>query len=286
MTFAALVVDDSDVIRYVLRKAISEIMPSCEVFECPNALEAARFLGSRIPEILFVDLNMPGISGFQFIERLSKILDGRKAPIIVSISADTSHKTVEFLRRFGVYEILPKPFSSRSIAEILLKSLHIAKPRTVLVTDDSSTSRSIIKKVVARSLFNLTPVEASDGHAAIALATQRKFDCVFVDLNMPGIDGIETAGTILYDRPETIIVLISAQGNEKVEREAIHVGIKHFMRKPFYADDINALLHTLFEIRDTEFVKARQLVCFADAINDEDTIDDVDDDSTDEVRRA
>ena len=81
MAFAALIVDDSDVIRYVLRKAIGEIVPSCEVFDCSNALDAARFLGSRIPEILFIDLNMPGISGFQFIERLSKILGGRKPPI-------------------------------------------------------------------------------------------------------------------------------------------------------------------------------------------------------------
>ncbi|MDR3494800.1 MAG: response regulator [Ancalomicrobiaceae bacterium] len=269
MEFSALIVDDSDVIRYVLRKSLAKIMPSCVVFECSNARDAARLLGDRIPEVMFIDLNMPGISGFQFLESLSTILDGRKAPIIVSISADTSQNTIDFLKRFGAYDVLHKPFDVRTIAEVLLKSLHVAKPRNILIVDDSSTSRAIIKKVVARSLFNLKPFEASDGFGAIELASRQAFDCVFVDLNMPGIDGIETAGTILHQRPDATVVLISAQANEKVEREAVHVGIKYFMRKPFYVADINALLHALFEIRDTEFVKARQLLSFTDTINDD-----------------
>ena len=62
----ALIVDDSGVIRTQLRQLVGAVVPNCKIYECDNALEAARFLMKAIPQVIFLDLNMPGVSGLGF----------------------------------------------------------------------------------------------------------------------------------------------------------------------------------------------------------------------------
>lgn len=258
MQFTALIVDDAAIARDSLRAGVLSILPLAQVYEASSALEAGRFLLKAVPDVLFLDLNMPGVSGLTFLERLDQILGGRKAPIIVSISADLSEETMEKLKRRGAYDVLPKPFRPVEIADVLLRVLEMHRSRDVLVVDDSSTVRLLVTRVLSRSRFTFKVEDSPDAETALTMLRRKAYDIVFMDLNMPGMDGLEAAGEILYSRPQTHIIMMSGEGDDQARRAAAHIGVEFFLKKPFYAGDVDAVLHTVFKLHESKFVHAAQ----------------------------
>lgn len=266
---SALIVDDSLAVRNHLRAAIANILRDCHVFEAEGALEAARFLTRYLPDVIFLDLNMPKISGITFLDKLDTVLCGRKPPIIVSISSDLSEATLQRLKVRGAYDAVPKPFDPVQLATVMLRVMQMSRSRRVLVVDDSTTVRTLVRKIIERSRFNLTVEEAATGEEALRLFRGQTFDVAFVDVNMPGMDGLEAAGEILYSRADAHVVLMSGQGDEGVRRAASHIGVEFFLKKPFYPADVDAVLHAFYDMADTRFIEAAQQEVFSDEMADE-----------------
>jgi CheY-like chemotaxis protein len=261
---SALVVDDSLTVRNHLRAAIASIMRDCHVFEAEGALEAARFLSKFVPEVLFLDLNMPHVGGMVFLDKLDRILMGRKPPIIVSISGDVSPETLAALEARGAYDILPKPFEQTKLGMVLLRVVQMSRTRRVLIVDDSTTVRTLVKRIVQKSRFNLTVAEAADGEEAIRLFRGVGYDIAFIDVHMPGIDGLDAAGEVLYARNDVHVVLMSSDRDEGLRRAAAHIGVDHFLHKPFYPEAVDGILHALYGLTDSRFVMATEPESFLD----------------------
>jgi len=257
-----LIVDDSVVVRTHLREGICAMLPDCHVFEAESALEGARFLSRFVPEVVFLDLNMPGVSGIDFLDGLDRVLAGRKPPIIVSITADISSATLKALHDRGTYDLLPKPFDKVAIATALLRLVQMTRMRRVLVVDDSATVRQVVRKIVQRSRFNLHVEEAGCADDALRLFRGQGFDLAFIDVIMPGVDGLEVAGEILYTRQGVHIVMMSGDADEPRRRAAAHIGVQHFLKKPFYPAQVDAVLHSLYEMNDARFLEAARQEVF------------------------
>ena len=150
LNLRALIVDDSAIVRTQLRNEIREIAPDCHVFESASVLEAGRFLLRSVPDVLFLDLNMPNINGIELLKRFDAVLEGRRPPIVVSISTDMRPATLEALKARGAYALLPKPFDE---AYSILKSMAGTKIDPDLVR--------VFEKVVD---------ECAGGHWAVASA--------------------------------------------------------------------------------------------------------------------
>lgn len=264
MSLQVLIVDDSATIREILRKGLVEILPDCQVFECETALEAGRFMLQMIPEVLFLDLNMPGVSGLTFLEKLDVILAGRRPPIIVSISSDVQPATMAALKQRGAYDTLTKPFQQKDMALLILRVIRMVHSSRVLLVDDSTTTRVLIRRIITRSRFNVVLDECENGNDAVRLAARNHYHAIFLDLNMPGIDGLEAAGDILYNRPETNIVMMSTDGQEQSRRAAMHIGVKLYLTKPFYAGDVDAVFHSIFDMTNAKFVEGMEMEEFED----------------------
>jgi DNA-binding response OmpR family regulator len=74
---------------------------------------------------------------------------------------------------------------------------------------------------------------AQSGEQALALARQRKFDVAFLDISMPGIDGIETLRLLKKEFPRTIVIMISGVSDEALAIQSIDLGAFDYVRKPF-----------------------------------------------------
>src|SRR4051794_552363 len=70
----------------------------------------------------------------------------------------------------------------------------------------------------------------------------RPFDLVFLDYNMPGLDGIETLAEIKRLNPRTTVVIMTLMADAKLAERAYELGAAAFLKKPFYPSDINATL--------------------------------------------
>src|SRR2546430_5403564 len=87
---------------------------------------------------------------------------------------------------------LSKPFGAPEIEAIVETYRRACRPMRALIVDDSAAQRRIIGRVLARSVFRIEVEEAGDGKTALERYAGRDFDLVFLDCNMPGIDGLET----------------------------------------------------------------------------------------------
>lgn len=101
----------------------------------------------------------------------------------------------------------------------------------LLIVDDSRTSRTLIRSMVLQVHPDWRTIEAECGENALTLAAQEQPDYVTMDVNMPGMSGLEAAGRLRMKYPDMRIVLFTANIQEAVRQAAEKAGV-HFVSKP------------------------------------------------------
>lgn len=111
----------------------------------------------------------------------------------------------------------------------------------MLIVDDARTSRMIIKGIVAKLRPTWRIVEAANGDEALQRVGEEVPAYVSMDVNMPGMSGLEAAGRIRIRHPEVNIVLCTANVQESVQQAAEKSGI-HFVAKPITEKTVTAMI--------------------------------------------
>jgi DNA-binding NarL/FixJ family response regulator len=108
----------------------------------------------------------------------------------------------------------------------------------VLIADDHPIFRQGVKGVLEAEADIDVVAEASDGKQAVALARALTPDVVLVDINMPGIDGVEVARTVKIHLPRTGVIVMTAYDDEEQLFRAIKVGAAAFFLKDVPTHDL------------------------------------------------
>ena len=101
----------------------------------------------------------------------------------------------------------------------------------MLVVDDKAEMREML--VAAFSERDFTVAQASNGLDAISMLNEQPFDIVITDLNMPGADGLEVLRAARQVSPDAPVILITAYGTVQTAVEAMRLGAKDYVEKPF-----------------------------------------------------
>jgi len=115
----------------------------------------------------------------------------------------------------------------------------------LLVVDDSKVSRMMIGAIVKKLRPEWEISEAISGDEALAIIAEAPPTLVSMDVNMPGINGVEAAGRIRAHHPDIRIVLCTANIQDAVKQAAERAGIK-FVAKPITPAAIEQMV-ALFE---------------------------------------
>ena len=110
-----------------------------------------------------------------------------------------------------------------------------------LIVDDSSVMRKIVERCLRQAGMDLGQVyEASNGAEALALINQNKVDLILSDINMPVMDGLEFVRHLkeIESAKNIPVVMITTEGGEKHVLEALSLGAKGYIRKPFTPDQV------------------------------------------------
>ena len=128
-----LMLDDSAMMRMVLRKSLSMAkVQANEIVEASDGQEALRLLQSGLPfDLMFCDLNMPGMTGDELIAELMKTT-GLAIPPIVIVSAEATPERIERLQSDRIIGVLRKPFSPEMIAKLVSESIVIGTKEKVV----------------------------------------------------------------------------------------------------------------------------------------------------------
>lgn len=111
-------------------------------------------------------------------------------------------------------------------------------PCTVLIVDDERSIRVSLRTILSGLDFVI--VEAARGEEALSLVRTAQFDVVLLDINMPGIGGIEVCRTIRRNSPRLPIVMLTVQGSEDRKVEALDAGADDYITKPFQLRELIA----------------------------------------------
>lgn len=119
----------------------------------------------------------------------------------------------------------------------------------LLIVDDSNMIRSRISRVVqSGGLSNIALVGlARNGAEALRVARATQPDVVTMDLTMPEMDGIECIQEMLRILPKTSILVVSALSDKTTAIQALRLGARGFVAKPFSDDELKIALLDVVE---------------------------------------
>ncbi|MFQ5469963.1 MAG: response regulator transcription factor [Gammaproteobacteria bacterium] len=115
--------------------------------------------------------------------------------------------------------------------------------RKVLIADDKAIMRELLK-VILREIDIFDVLESSNGVSAVEIFSEHQPDIVFLDINMPEKDGLQTLKEIKLLKPQVFVIMITGHSSIENVKTAISYGANGFIVKPYNSQKIIDLLQT------------------------------------------
>ena len=123
----------------------------------------------------------------------------------------------------------------------------------ILLTDDEQIVIDSISFIINNNFEGQVKIfTALSGTQALEIVTRNDIDIIFMDINMPGINGLETVSCITKLKPETVIIMLSAFDNFQYAQEAINIGAFKYLTKPFNKNTIIQTIRTAMDVVDSK----------------------------------
>ena len=115
---------------------------------------------------------------------------------------------------------------------------------TVLIADDSFFMRALIRRSLEEEGYRVVG-EAENGTVCIKKFAECRPEIVTLDITMPEMNGIQTLTALMKMNPNVKVIMVSALGQEAIIKEAIAIGAKSFIVKPFKQDYFISVLNKI-----------------------------------------
>jgi two-component system sensor histidine kinase/response regulator len=259
-----LVVDDNDTNRRILHgMALQWGMRPTDAASGPEALALLKAAHSRREPIrmILTDGRMPGMDGFEFAAAVQHDSTLAGADILMLTSAGQPGEGAR-CRDLGIAAYLLKPVLKDDLLAALLAalgkhagaaavplvtrhSLHESARRLqILVAEDNPVNEAVITRVLEK--MGHSPTMAHNGREALALATNGKFDLVFMDVQMPEMDGLAATRAIRESETRSgahvPIFAMTAHAMKGDREQCLAAGMDGYITKPVRFSDIQQTL--------------------------------------------
>lgn len=123
----------------------------------------------------------------------------------------------------------------------------VDKSMKILVVDDFSTMRRIVKNILRQLNFN-NIIEADDGSTALDVLQREKIDMVVSDWNMPKMTGLELLKAVRSDDAlkDIPFLMVTAEAQQENIIEAVKSGVSNYIVKPFTAETLGQKINQIF----------------------------------------
>lgn len=200
------------------------------------------------PDLIITDVLLPRMNGFQMVENLKSGPETSSIPVIMMSAVYVTDEDMARGFELGAETYvskadlaLRKPLQEEMLLEAAAAltrrekdSPDRAAPRVLIVDDDADITRLIDKRLQPEG-YQLDV--AHDGEAALEKVLSEPVDLVLLDVQLPGMDGLEVLSRIKERHPEVGVVMMTAYGSEKVAVEALKRGADDYLIKPLDDDE-------------------------------------------------
>lgn len=198
-----LIVDDEETVRYSFRKLFRE--PGWEIIEAANGLEAISAIKKEAPDLVLMDIEMPGLNGLEAIQRVKSLMP--QLPVIIMTAFGTSERVIAAMK-YGAFEYLEKPFDVARLKAVISEAIETKRisdedKNFEILPADTHTGEQIIGmspaikevykmigRVAASDVSVLLNGESGTGKELVAKAIHRysdRSDKPFIAMNCAAI---------------------------------------------------------------------------------------------------
>jgi DNA-binding NtrC family response regulator len=202
-----------------------------------QAIELAR--ENPTIDIVFMDIKMPGINGVETFKQMKEIHPDTH---VVMMTAYAVEELIQEALREGAQGVIYKPVDFDQIESLIGRLNTVQEDAKILVVDDEEGIRKTFQNILTRKGY--TVFSAASGEEAIELAKENTFDIMFVDMKLPGIDGLDTYLSIKLFQPEVIAIIVTgyaADMTNRIERLLLSSAYS-CLHKPLDMDQVFGLL--------------------------------------------
>ena len=219
-----LVVDDLRNIRLTLGGILED--KGHNVVTVEDGYRAIEAVKKTHFDAIFMDIKMPGINGVQTFREIKKI--DPDAAVIMMTAYSVEDLVKEALEE-GAYAVAYKPFDIDKIISYIDELLE--DKTLILVVDDQFGDRETLKGVLEDKGYRVTT--AADGAEAVNMVNEKHYDVIFLDIKMPGIDGVETFEQVHQIDPRAVVIMMTGFSEEDMVKKALSCGAYTCIYKPF-----------------------------------------------------
>lgn len=204
-------------------------------------------------KLLLIDWKMPGLDGLSTIEKIQGDELIPSVPLIIMVSAFNVDEIKESSKKLNINGYLTKPVQQSSLLDAIVNAIGVELPKVdkiaekevevmgrlegkVLLVEDNLVNQMVAKEIF--EIFGLEVQIASDGLEAINCASNDKFDVIFMDIQMPGIDGYEATRQIQEKGIKIPIIAMTAHAMKGDIEKCFNFGMKDYISKPIDTDKL------------------------------------------------
>ena len=223
-----LVIDDDPSARDLVSRHLTR--EGFSVITAADGSEGLRKAREVKPGAITLDVAMPGMDGWKVLEEMK--MDSDLATIPVIFLTMVQDQTRGFA--LGAADYLSKPVDRSRLVSVLRSQIQKTSPRVLIVDDDTST-REIVRRTLAREGWSVS--EAENGRQAIEQLASGLPDLIILDLTMPEVDGFEFVEQIqMREEWKNIpIVVLTASTLSRKQSERLNGYVEQVMEKGSYS---------------------------------------------------
>jgi len=261
-----LIIDDKITVRSILKRYLC--CWGCEIEEAENGIQAlevlrARAKSARNIQLAIVDLRMPGMDGWQFASEVNSDKDINSTKLILLTPAGMSgaEAKMKLLKWFDGYlgkpvkraELLEKVFrvvnsdfdlETVGVEEVDELEAFISRAAVrkeerslrILVAEDHEVNQLLFKTILEKMGYLVEP--AVDGLEAVKAVSNGHFDLIFMDIQMPNMNGFQAAEKIRAIGFKGPIIAVTANAIKEEIAKSRQAGMDDFLTKPFKQKDL------------------------------------------------
>lgn len=236
-----LIADDDPLYRITLKKYLAPL--DAETDEAANGHEAIELLRGFRYDLAIMDLNMPGMTGYETVERMRHGEAGPEAAItpVVAHSSEPAPAARSMSENAGMQAFIAKPCSQAELINTLRAALHTIPDghpaqgamagKKVLVVDDSALNCDLIAMNLRDSGLEVSV--SNDGAEALEILKGQYFDLLVSDIRMPGMDGLELTRKLRMNSDPRLrtLPIVGMSGSVEEEEAARKAGMSDFRIK-------------------------------------------------------
>jgi len=267
---SALVVDSHKTSRRVLAGQLAQLGLTADAVgnmaDALAALRDRRHVGKPI-DLVIIDRRLPDGEGKTLLETIRHDKASANLAVVLMTTASQVGEA-EVLKRSGADAVLFKPVRQRQLRQMLFRLLasgppidigggatghsstadepaHTQPPRRVLIVEDNFVNQKVTQRHIEKMGHRADVAE--NGAQALDMLALQRYDVIFMDCQMPVLDGYEATRRIRAGRvpnldPTIPIIALTAYANESVRQKCFSAGMDDFVAKPIRLEDLQTAL--------------------------------------------